>query len=161
MRMNNGRRSPTSYPAIVGVLLLFTVVVAGVASASHHDEATAESPHERVTCPADHGQVGDVDHHRAPRSEGPSDSVQMEVGVGLHPAAVLRLDRFGRIVAAATNTGCPPRQTDDIYILRVRGPAQLITDIDVSRLRWRGDFVDTGRFYTQSRLSWCPTTRRC
>jgi hypothetical protein len=158
--MKNARRSPANYPNIIGLLLVATLVVAGVASASRNDEVTAESPREKVTCPADKEAMGDVDRHRPSGASEPHALLNVELGVGLRSAAFLRLDLFGRIVAAATNTGCPPRQTDDLYVIW-GGKVQQTTDINISRLRWKGDFSAAGRYYPQDRLRWCPLSRRC
>ena len=158
--MTNERRSPHLYSRAFGLVLVVTFVVAGVAGASRHENATAESPREKVSCPGDHDSVGDVDHHRSPKAPQPVGLLHVGLGVGVNSVAVLRLDLFGRIIAAATNSGCPPRSTDDVYVVWA-GATKLMTDINISRVRWKGDFSDAGRFYPQEKLRWCPLSRHC
>ena len=62
---------------------------------------------------------------------------------------LLRLDHSGRVAAAATNTGCAPRPTDQIYIARADGTLQRTSSIRVDHHRWTGDFTVAARYQTQ------------
>jgi hypothetical protein len=153
------RRSTHRYSVMVAVVVLVSSVVAGAAVASHREEADGESDHARVECPADHSERGDLDHHRAPHPTVRGLLVQ-QVGVGLRSATVLHLDTFGRVVDAATNTGCAPRQTDDIYV-KMNGSATLVTDVNISRVHWDGDFSKPGTYYRQTHVRLCLFSRGC
>jgi hypothetical protein len=144
---------------MLAVVVLVSFVVAGAAVASRQEEAHGESEHARVDCPADRAARGDLDHHRPPQPTVRGLLLQ-QVGVGLRSAAVLRLDRFGRVVSAATNSGCPPQQTDDIY-LTLGGSTRLVTDVNISRVHWDGDFTEPGKYYGQAHVKLCLLSRRC
>jgi hypothetical protein len=153
------RRSTHRYSVTVAVVVLVSFVVAGAAVASHRDEAKGESNHARNECPADRSERADLDHHRSPQTSVPSLIVE-EVGVGLRSVTVLRLDTFGRVVAAATNTGCPPKQTDDVYVT-ISGSTKLVADVNISRIEWDGDFREPGTYYRQSHVRLCLLNRGC
>jgi len=153
------RRATHRYSVVLAVVVLVSSVVAGAAVASHREQARGESEHARVECPADRSERGDLDHHRPPQPTVRGLLTQ-QVGVGLRSAAVLRLDGYGRVVAAATNTGCPPRQTDDIYV-KMNGSAALFKDLNISKVQWDGDFSEPGTFYPQSHVRLCLLSRRC
>jgi hypothetical protein len=157
--MHTPPRSTHRYSVTVAVLLLVSSVVAGAAVASHRDEADGESEHARVECPSDRSARGDLDRRRPPQPTAHALLVQ-ELGVGLRAATVLRLDMFGRVVAAATNSGCPPRQTDDVYV-KVNGSTTLVTDVNISRVEWDGDFSEPGKYYRQSHARLCLLSRGC
>jgi hypothetical protein len=153
------RRSTHRYSVTVAIVVLVSSVVAGAALASRREEAQGESAHARIECPADRSARGDLDRRRPPQPSAPGLLVQ-QVGVGLRSATVLRLDVFGRVVAAATNTGCAPRQTDDVYVT-LNGHATIITNVNVSTVQWDGDFAKPGTYYHQEHVHLCLVNRRC
>jgi hypothetical protein len=81
------------------------------------------------------------------------------VAIGLPATTFLRLDRAGRITAAATNTRCQPRRLDTIYVYRSDGSITPSTDIDLGRIHWQGDFSRPGVFQRQAALPICSSRR--
>ena len=82
------------------------------------------------------------------------ESAGTNVTVTVPPVALVRLDRRGRIAAAATNTGCAPRASDDVYIVRRDGRARPASARFVERRldrRWVGDFTERGVYQRQPR----------
>lgn len=79
-----------------------------------------------------------------PRRNGASQTITVDVP----NIAVLRLDHRGRIVAAATNTGRAPVPGDLVYVVAADGSYRL-TDVDLARRRWTGDFSRSMRFQRQ------------
>jgi len=153
------RRPTHRYPITVAIVIVVSSVVAGAAMASHREEAEGESNHAPAVCPTDHVERGDVDRRRPPQSTV-HPLLAEQVGVGLGPATVLRLDMFGRVAAVATNTGCPPRQGDDIYV-KVNGSTTRVNDVDISRVQWDGDFSHPGKYYRQRHARLCLLSRGC
>lgn len=71
-------------------------------------------------------------------------TVAVKVTVTVPAVAWIEIDADGRLVAAATNTGCAPKDGDK---LAVRGPDRhLLTDvaIDLGAIHWVGDFTEPG-----------------
>lgn len=71
------------------------------------------------------------------------------VTVSVPGTALLRTDRGGHVVAAATNTGCAPRPSDDILLVRPDGTFAPAPSSQMANRRWFGDFTDPGVFQTQ------------
>lgn len=66
------------------------------------------------------------------------------------PTVFVEVDGTGRIVAAATNTGCAPRRGDDAFLVRPDGDiVQSMADV-IAHCEWTGDFTVPGRFQAQS-----------
>ncbi len=74
---------------------------------------------------------------------------QQPVVVRVPATTFLRLDRSGRVTAAATNTGCAPRSTDQIYVARADGTLRRTSSIHVDHYRWTGDFTVAARYQMQ------------
>ena len=77
-------------------------------------------------------------------------TVAVKVTVTVPAVAWIELDAEGRLVAAATNTRCAPRDGDK---LAVRGPdRRLLTDvtIDLAAIHWVGDFTEPGVLVPQA-----------
>lgn len=70
--------------------------------------------------------------------------------VGVPRTAVVRVDRRGRAVAAWTNTGCPPRPGDEVWVERDDGSLILSTDGALSSRWWTGDFTVPGVWVRQT-----------
>lgn len=74
--------------------------------------------------------------------EPPAASTTVQaISVSVPRTAIVDVDHRGRVVAAATNTGCRPRAGDDVY---VRRPDSTITPAPpgaFAGVAWRGDFT--------------------
>jgi hypothetical protein len=78
----------------------------------------------------------------------PSGTAQV-VSVNVPASAFIKLDDADGIVAAATNTGCAPRASDDIWLFRTDGT---IVPGDASFIQgrtWTGDFTVAGAYQEQ------------
>lgn len=62
---------------------------------------------------------------------------------------MLRTDHTGRVVAAATNTGCAPAPGDLVYEYAADGSVRPRPDIDVAARPWVGDFTEPAVFQPQ------------
>ncbi|CAB4588813.1 unannotated protein [freshwater metagenome] len=87
----------------------------------------------------------------APQSEAPqSGAISQSVTVTVPRTAIVHLGADGRVVAVMTNTGCPPRPGDDIWVRRAGSnslePASWAT---FRSQRWTGDFSRPGVVVTQ------------
>lgn len=106
----------------------------------HHDEDDDRddraqclgTPSTSTTNPADQGAMSQT------------------VTVTVERTALLRVDRRGRITAAATNTGCRPHVGDRIYVISPSGTYTEVTDVDLDELDWKGSFRSIGQFERQS-----------
>jgi hypothetical protein len=111
-------------------------VHAAVASAhgrTHHDEPrTIESPDCR--------RVDTL----AARSTEPA-----QISVSVPATTILRIDKHGRVIAAATNTGCVPSRSDDVFVFRPDGTLAPTNARVIDRCDWRGDFTVSGRYQPQ------------
>lgn len=79
----------------------------------------------------------------------PPTGLQQTVVVSLHATAFLRVSGSGEITAAATNTGCPPRKGDEIFLFQPGGKIVPTTTITAAACDWTGAFSVPGRFYPQ------------
>jgi hypothetical protein len=64
---------------------------------------------------------------------------------------MLRMDRNGVVIAAATSTGCRPQDGDDVYVEQPDGSFTLTTTIDIDSFHWTGDFTTPGSYQPQRR----------
>ena len=84
-------------------------------------------------------------------SPGPLPSEHQTVIVVSVPAtAILRVGWDGHMAAAMTNTGCPPRSGDDIFLM---WPDRTITPcpaLAADAVRWEGSFDQPGEYVPQS-----------
>ncbi len=74
----------------------------------------------------------------------PGGAMVQTVTVRIEPTSLLRLDPDGHVKAAETNTGCAPRATDHVYVVMRNGDLVENTKVDVSTVRWTGDFTQFG-----------------
>ena len=71
------------------------------------------------------------------------------VAVQIPATVLLKLDAAGRVVEAATNSGCAPRLTDDVYEIE---PDGTVHGADANVLlghQWVGDFTAAGVYQPQ------------
>lgn len=80
---------------------------------------------------------------------GSSGGLQQTASVGVPASVFLRVDKRGRVTAAATNTGCVPRRGDDVYLFQPSGSIKA-AGFDLNSCHWTGDFTIAGRFQPQS-----------
>jgi hypothetical protein len=71
------------------------------------------------------------------------------ITVNIPRTVFVRVDKSGRISAAATNTGCPPQTGDDFFLFRPGGKIEPTTAIKADACNWSGDFAVSARFYPQ------------
>lgn len=112
----------------------------------HGDDAHDDRGHDSRRHDGDHGHKGHHDH-----GGGAGVGLQQTISVRVRPTTFLRVDKFGRVTAAATNTGCQPSKQDDVLLLRPSGAIEPTTLLHVDRCDWTGDFTVYGRFQPQ----WC------
>jgi hypothetical protein len=105
----------------------------------------------------EHGDRGHDDRGRDDRAHDNRDhgggtiagpGLQQMISVRVPATTFLRIDKSGRVTAAATNTGCQPNKQDDQFVFRSDGTIEPST-IDVEDCDWRGDFTVPGRFLPQ------------
>jgi hypothetical protein len=150
--------------SLAGVVLL----AVGTASAADSREPFAHYSHRMVqasTCRDDRddrgrnghdddrghdhgGQQDDGHGHDGGPSTG-SGMLQQVISVRVPASTFIRLDKSGRIIAAATNTRCRPSKQDEVFLLRAGGAVEPTTTIDVEDCKWIGDFTVPGRFQPQ------------
>jgi hypothetical protein len=95
----------------------------GAGGPSGHDVAARHRP---AACPLPTGRVPSGSGSTAGGALG------QVVSVAVPPTAFIDTDARGRVVSATTNTGCPPRPTDDLWY---RAPDGTITEAKPSALR--------------------------
>jgi hypothetical protein len=83
-----------------------------------------------------------------PRPPAPSGGSTQVITVTVPATALLRIDAHDRIVAALTNTGCAPRSTDSIYLIRPDGSVTPTREVSVDRA-WTGNFTAAGVWVAQ------------
>ena len=125
----------TIVAAIVAIIVAVPVI-GHVSAAPSHDRL--------VEAPA----CGDLHVHPFPH-RATSSATQQTVVVRVPATTLLRVDRWGRVTAAATNTGCAPRATDQVYVARADGTLQRTFSIHVDHYRWTGDFTVAARYQMQ------------
>lgn len=89
----------------------------------------------------------------APSKPG-AEATSQVVTVTVPATVIVRIDRFGRVIAATTNTGCAPRP-DDAYLLHL--PDGTYADASAEQfaaVSWRGDFSAPGVEVRQVRKWW-------
>ena len=119
---------------------------------SHHDDGrgrTSLRGGRNDDGSSDDRGGGDDHHHHPGPNPPPSGMLQQILTVGVHPTDLLKVDRRGRVIAAATNTGCVPRQGDDVFLFRPDGSGVLTTSFDFVSCRWMGNFSIRGLYQPQ------------
>ena len=66
-----------------------------------------------------------------------------------NPMVLLRVDGSGRVIGAATNTGCAPRHGDDVFYVRPDGTVVPAPAGAVDACDWVGDFTAADGFQPQ------------
>jgi hypothetical protein len=121
--------------------LLTAVVVTGCIPTT---VATRQSPVEQ-RAPRHGSSCAMVDAPTTGPVVGTGDSITVTV-----PRTVLlRMDKRGHIIAAATNTGCPPQAGDDVYVISPDGSIARSAAVDIASTRWVGNFATPGAFEPQ------------
>lgn len=69
-------------------------------------------------------------------------TAQVVLKVTIPPVAWLEVDEAGRLVAAATNTGCAPRTGDTVVARRPDRTVVRELTIDLDEVAWVGDFTE-------------------
>ena len=73
------------------------------------------------------------------------------VTVSVPAIGVIRVDDRGRAVAAMTNSGCPPRPGDEMWLIHPDGSMQPAPAERFAHHRWVGDFSEPGVYVAQGR----------
>lgn len=80
----------------------------------------------------------------------PPGAVTQTITVTVPRTAIVSLDADGSVVAAMTNTGCPPSEGDEFWVRRAGAaeiePASWVT---FRTHRWQGDFSQSGVVVSQ------------
>jgi hypothetical protein len=86
----------------------------------------------------------------APAEMPPPGAVTQTITVTVPRTAIVSLDADGSVVAAMTNTGCPPREGDEFWV-RHAGAAELepASWWTFRTHRWQGDFSRPGLVVAQ------------
>lgn len=109
-----------------------------------------------------------VSHHQVSNSRGcdlaaadtdrvmPASAVggrRRGVTVAVPAIGVIRVDDRGRVLAAMTNTGCPPRPGEEMWLMYPDGSMQPAPAERFAGHRWIGDFSEQGEYVAQGRPS--------
>lgn len=97
---------------------------------------------ERETCGSDLSDAA------APGTVAAAGSPALAVSVRVPRTALVEIDAAGRVVAAATNTGCAPRLGDDVYLRTATGDL-VPGDPALLTRAWVGDFREAGVYQPQ------------
>jgi hypothetical protein len=103
-----------------------TAIATGHAWGADPPGGVVAALHRPAICPVSPGPVP------SGFSQARGDATQQVVALAVPPTAFLNTDARGKVVSATTNTGCPPRATDDLWY---RAPDGTITEADPSALR--------------------------
>jgi hypothetical protein len=165
--------------SLAGVVLLTAGVIGtrtSGAEATHDDQPAAQSEkchggHGHDDDDDDHGHDssdhgnsghGNSGHRNTGKNRGRDDrgrgghgpanggaGLQQVIKVSIPSTTFLRVDKKGRVTAAATNTGCEPNKNDEVFLFQPNGKIEAsfgkIPDCD-----WSGDFSEPGRFQPQN-----------
>ena len=85
-----------------------------------------------------------------PTTPGGAGDMGQTITVTIERTTLLRVDRRNRVTAAATNTGCRPRNGDRVYVISSSGTYTAVTGIDLDDIDWKGSFRTIGGFERQS-----------
>ena len=134
----------------VGVAVGPTEATKGTATTGVPAVAPATVLTEDPTCALPPATAAGTDAGTAAAAGEHTATVAMKVTVSVPAVAWIELDADGRLVAAATNTRCAPRDGDK---LAVRGPdRRLLTEVtlDLATIHWVGDFTEPGVLVPQT-----------
>jgi hypothetical protein len=90
-----------------------------------------------------------VERAACAEAKPPSTVPQQNITVVVPPIALLRVDKNGRVLAVATNTGCAPRAGDQFFEVRPDGSISLTRPSKLTERRWVGDFTKAGVYVAQ------------
>lgn len=76
-----------------------------------------------------------------PGGDAPAGGLEQRVTVSVPRTAIVVVDHRGRVVEAATNTGCRPRAGDDVYVQRPDGTMVPAVPGAFAGVAWTGDFT--------------------
>ena len=142
-------RSRTIGVAFAGACATAALLVFGsLQVASAHTDDRERGPIEQSTCGhSDHQQrgVGLSRTGAAPHVTGTTQAVRVVVP----RTTILRIDVNGRIVAAATSTGCAPGPGDVVYDESADGSVLPAPATQLAHRHWSGDFRTPGVFVPQ------------
>lgn len=106
------------------------------------EAATSADLVERAVC------AGDLRSASSPAVTVDAAAVTQVVSVAVPRVAMIEFATDGRVVAAATNTGCAPRPGDEVYLVQADG--SLARTSVLPRVDWVGDFTAIGVFQPQT-----------
>lgn len=86
---------------------------------------------------------------KAPSAASTDDVTQQTITVTIERTTLLRVDRRSRITAAATNTGCRPRNGDRVYVISPSGTYTEAIGVDLDDIEWKGSFRTIAGFERQ------------
>ncbi|MCU1395555.1 MAG: hypothetical protein JWM34_3983 [Ilumatobacteraceae bacterium] len=125
------------------------VVAATIGLVPSVGRAANEPPTRRLVESSDCGsRVGSTTTSTAPPRSGADTS--QSISVVVPRVAMLHVDASGTVTAAATNTGCAPSPSDEVYVFQADGTLRRTMSVDVSTVRWTGDFTHPGVYQPQT-----------
>gem|GEM_PF-5182310 len=135
--------------SIVGLVVL----AAGAVGVQSSDAAAIRSPHRFVESSACHGNGDHGRHHGRGHERGSQDAreeLTQSISARVPATTFLRVDVSGRVISAATNTGCRPSKHDDVFLLRPGGTIEQGTALFLDHCNWTGNFTQPGVFQPQA-----------
>jgi hypothetical protein len=112
------------------------------------------------TCRSRQGDGNDDDRYPT-TTRTPSGQLLPSFLVGLPQVTFLKVDRSGRIIAAATNTSCRPTPGDTVYVTLPNGTIITAPHLDLAFIEWRGSFREPGVYYRQRAQRGCLLPTPC
>ncbi|MEI8083156.1 MAG: hypothetical protein WCI74_15065 [Actinomycetes bacterium] len=138
----------------IGIIAALAIPVAALAM---HEGPTAATSQATVTVHSNDDSHGGATEDRSCRAErsGPTTalatvSADQSIRVQVPDVAMLKVDAKGKVLAAATNTGCTPRNGDLVYLYAANGTVTQSTTFHLGDRRWTGDFRTPGVFQAQA-----------
>lgn len=127
-----------------------TIVVAAAAPVGDAaDTPTALVQHVECTAPTE--VVASTDPQPVTAASDTAAAVgQVVVKTSITPMVWLEVDEAGRLIAAATNTGCAPRSGEDMVVRRPDRSVVKDASIDLDSVQWVGDFTHLATLLPQS-----------
>jgi len=89
---------------------------------------------------------GHAHGRRGPSTSSPG---TQSISVFVPPTALVRVDAAGHVIAAATNTGCRPVQSDDFFTIHADGSVNRARPGEYAAQHWTGDFAAPGVYVAQ------------
>lgn len=107
---------------------------------------------EDAACTTPAAPVADTPTAVADATGAATATAAVVIEVSIPPVAWLEVDEAGRLLAAATNTGCAPRTGDTVVARRPDRSVVAEVTIDLDEVAWVGDFTEPAVLVPQTDL---------